>query len=83
MSRPIETRDTTQQSRNDKGNSEPVILRSDVDFVGEHVLDRLVVPAVSELELVSLAPRRTREQLVAEANAEDGDLLGNGRRPVT
>ena len=55
-----------------------MVLRSNVDFVGEHVLDRLVVPAISELELVGLASRSTREQLVAKANAEDGNLLRNG-----
>ncbi len=55
--------------------SAPVVLRSNVDLVGEHVLDRLIVPAVSELELVGLAPRRTREQLIAEADAKNRNLL--------
>jgi hypothetical protein len=52
-----------------------VVLRRDVDLVREHVLDRLVVPAVAELELVRFAPRGARQQLVPEADAEDGHLL--------
>mmetsp|Transcript_31242 Transcript_31242/g.45695 ORF Transcript_31242/g.45695 Transcript_31242/m.45695 type:complete len:279 (+) Transcript_31242:3176-4012(+) len=56
-------------------NSVAVVLRGDVDLVRQHVLDRLVVPTVTELELVGLAARCTRQELVAQADAEDRNIL--------
>jgi hypothetical protein len=53
----------------------PVVLGSDVDFVGEHVLDRLVVTSVTELELVCLATCSPCEKLVSETDTENRGVL--------
>mmetsp|Transcript_53709 Transcript_53709/g.150013 ORF Transcript_53709/g.150013 Transcript_53709/m.150013 type:complete len:345 (-) Transcript_53709:314-1348(-) len=49
-----------------------VVLRSDVAARGAHVHAGLVHAAVAELHLVGLGPRREPEDLVAQADAEDG-----------
>jgi hypothetical protein len=57
---------------------EAVVLRGDRDAVGAQVLDRVVGAAVAERELERLEPDRARQQLVAEADAED--RLGRQQR---
>src|SRR4051794_38651196 len=53
---------------------EAVVLRGDVDPPRRQLLDRVVGAAVAEGELEGLQADRTAEQLVAEADAEDGPL---------
>lgn len=60
----------------------PVVLGCDVNFVRKHVLHRLVVTPVSELQLVSLAPSSTSEELVAEADTKDRCVLPQGPAKV-
>src|SRR5262249_6556196 len=55
-------------------DAEAVVLRGDLDAPGGEVLHRLVRAAVAEFELVGLAAEGQGEELVAEADAEDGDL---------
>jgi hypothetical protein len=54
-------------------DGETVVLRSDVHFPGAQILHRLVPTAMAELELEGLRPAGQAEDLVAEADAEDGD----------
>src|SRR4029453_13497542 len=49
-----------------------VILRGDVAAIRSHLFARLVLAAMSELQLVGVAPCRQGENLVTEAHAEDG-----------
>ena len=53
---------------------EAVIVRSDLDALGELVAHRMVRAAMAELQLVGLAAAGKAEQLVAQADAEDGFL---------
>ena len=51
-------------------HGEAVVLRRDLDLAGGKVLDRMVAPAMPELELIGVAAHRERQDLVAETNAE-------------
>src|SRR5579872_4056878 len=52
-------------------DAEAVVLRRNLDAPSRQVLDGLIGAAVTELELVGLRPERDRQQLVAQADAED------------
>ena len=51
---------------------EAVVLRSDGNLPGAEILDRLVAAAVAELQFEGAAAVGVGEELVAEADAEDG-----------
>ena len=51
-----------------------MVLAGDFDLAGLEILDGVVGAAVAELELLGLGAERQRENLVAEADAEDRDL---------
>ena len=57
-------------------DAEPVILARDLHRAREQVPDGLVRAAVAELELVGPGAQGQGQQLVAEADAEDRDSLG-------
>ena len=52
-----------------------VILAGDEATLGAHHAHRLVVAAVSVFQLVDFRPSGLAEELVAHADAEDGELL--------
>src|SRR4029453_13047522 len=54
-------------------DGEPVVLRRHLDVAGLQVVHRVVRAAVAELELERPGPAGQAEDLVAEADAEDGD----------
>ena len=56
-------------------DAEAVVLRGDLDLAGRQVLDRLVGAAMAALHLARLAAQRQRQDLVAEADAEQRHLL--------
>ena len=51
-----------------------VVLGSDGDFAAAQILDRLVAASVAELEFEGGAAECVGEDLVAQANAENGQL---------
>src|SRR5665811_1428008 len=53
-------------------HGEAVIVRGDLHASGELIAHRMVGAAMSEFELVGLAAEGEAEQLVAQADAEDG-----------
>ena len=55
-------------------DGEAVVLRRDLDDAGTQVLDRVVGAPVTELELEGLEAERLRQELVPQADAEDGHL---------
>src|SRR5262249_20263499 len=55
-------------------HSEAVVLRGDVDPARLHVLHWMVGPAMAERQLEGLEADRPAEELVAEADADDGFL---------
>ncbi len=55
-------------------DGEAVVLGGDLDPAGAQVLDRMVGAAVAEGQLEGLQADRPAEQLVAEADADDGPL---------
>ena len=57
-------------------DGEAVVVRGHLDLAGGAVHDGLVDAAVAVLELVGAEPERPAEQLVAEADPEVGDPLG-------
>ena len=68
-------------ARRARVHAEAVVLRGDLDLAGPQVLDRVVGAAVAELQLVGLAPAGEAEDLVAEADAEDGQPLRRAPSP--
>src|SRR5215207_8020201 len=56
---------------------EPMVLRGDRDLSGSHVSHRVVPATMPELQFSSLGSNRSRQQLVAQTNAEVGNLLLN------
>jgi len=52
-------------------DSEPVILRRDSNFAGAQILDRLVRPAMAELQFECRATKSEAEHLMPETDAED------------
>src|SRR4029079_14819088 len=58
-----------QRARVDR---EPVILRRERDVSGADVLDRVVRAAMAELQLERARAEREAEELVPQADAEDG-----------
>src|ERR1035438_803333 len=55
-------------------HGEAVIVRGDLDAAGELIAHRMVSAAMSEFQFVGFAAEGEAEQLVAEADAEDGLL---------
>src|ERR1019366_2138884 len=55
-------------------HGEAVIVRGDLDAAGDLIADGVVGAAMSELELVGFAAEGQAEQLVTEADAENGLL---------
>ncbi len=53
---------------------EAVVVRGDLDLVGDLVQHRMIGAAVAELQLVGLAAERQAQDLVPQADAEDRDL---------
>src|SRR5207247_8275959 len=53
---------------------EPVVVAGDLDPAGIHVQHRLIRASVAELQLVAPRTQRDRHQLVAQTDAEHGDL---------
>src|SRR5712692_741523 len=55
-------------------HAEAVVLRGDLDAPRLEVLHRVIGAVMAELELVGAAPEGQAQDLVAEADAEDGQL---------
>src|SRR5271155_2334022 len=55
-----------------KVNAKAMILRGDLDAARGEILYGLVGPSMTELELVGLRSERSGQELVTEANAENG-----------
>ena len=55
-------------------DAETVILRGNLDFAGLTIEHRMVGSVMAELELECLAAERETENLVAKADAEDGNF---------
>src|SRR5689334_20112028 len=53
---------------------EPMIMAADFHHTGQQILDRLVAAAMSEAHLFSLATEREADDLMSEADAENGQL---------
>ena len=76
----VSSRSCGQRRRVDR---EAVVLRGDLDRAGGHVAHRVVRAVVAERHLVGLRAEDDREDLVAEADAEDrllADQVGDARR---
>ena len=54
-------------------DSETVVLGSDFDFAGFEILDGLIGTAVAEFQFEGFSAEGLAKNLVAEANAEDGN----------
>ena len=54
-------------------DGEAVVLRRDLDLAGLLVPDRMIGAAVAELELERASAERLAQELMAQADAEDGD----------
>src|SRR5271168_2637216 len=52
-------------------DDKPMVLAGDLDLAGLQILDRVISSAVTARHLVGPAAERQRQQLVAEADAED------------
>src|SRR5439155_10241980 len=55
-------------------DGEAVVLAGDFDSAGVEVFDGLVAAAVAEFQFKSFSADGAAEELVAEADAEDGDF---------
>src|SRR5258708_33787154 len=53
---------------------EAVVLGRDLDPAVAQILDRMIAAAVSELQFVGLSAEGQAEELMAEADTEDGNL---------
>src|SRR6516164_10658935 len=53
-------------------DAEAVVLAGDLDLAGGEVLDGVIGAAMPDRHLLCLAAERQRQQLVAQADAEDG-----------
>ena len=62
---------------------EAVVLAGDLDLAGGEVLHRLVGAAMAAVQLVGARAERQRQQLVAEADAEDRHAASRSRRGCT
>src|SRR5688500_7534324 len=51
---------------------EAMVLRRDLDLARREIFDRMIEPAMAELELERRRAERETEKLMAEADAEDG-----------
>ena len=60
--------------RSSSADGEAVVLRGDFDPAGVQVLHRLIGAAMAELELERLGAAGQRQQLMAQADAEDRRL---------
>jgi hypothetical protein len=63
-------------------DAEAVVLGGDFDAAGGFVADGVVAAAVAELELVGSGAEGEGEELMAEADAEEGNLAGEGAQGV-
>ena len=54
-------------------NAEAVILRGDFDLIGEQIFHRMIRAMVAEFQFERFAAQREAAELMAEADAEDGD----------
>ena len=63
-------------------DGEVVVVRGDLDLAGRECLHRMVAAVVSELELVGLAAEGEADELMAEADAEDGDFAHHAANVV-
>ncbi len=57
-----------------KVDGKTVVLAGDFDFAGAKVLDGLVAAAVAKLKFVGVGSQGTTEQLIAKADAKNGQL---------
>src|SRR5260370_37086167 len=55
-------------------HGESVVVRSDLDLIGNFVDHRMIHAAMSELHLVGLAAHGEAQNLIAQTDAEDGNL---------
>jgi len=53
-------------------DGEVVVVRCDLDLAAIRLLHRMVAAVMAELQLVTLAPERETDKLVAKADTEDG-----------
>ena len=53
-----------------------MVLRGDVDYLSLQIFDRLVAAMVAELELEGPGAQSQRDDLMAQADPEDGNLAG-------
>jgi hypothetical protein len=60
-------------------HGEAMVLGGDLHLVGVQVEHRLVRPPVAEFQLEGAGPEGLAQQLVAQADAEDGQLADAGR----
>src|SRR6185295_7552863 len=60
-------------------HGEAVVLGRDLDLAGGEILDGLVSAVMAELELVGLPAEGQAEDLMAQADAEDGDVSEEAR----
>ncbi len=59
-------------------HAKAVVLAGDLDLTGVEVLDGMIGAAMAELELVGPAAQGQAQDLMAEANPEDGHLAQEG-----
>ncbi len=52
-------------------DSEVVVMRSDFNFAGRHLLYGMIAAVMSELQFVGLSSQRDAGQLMSQANSED------------
>ena len=55
-------------------NCEAMVLAGDLNFAGVEILHGLIAATMAELEFVRLSSQRQAQQLMSQANAEDGQL---------
>src|SRR5438093_6094769 len=63
-------------------DGEAVILRRDFDLSGRQLLDRMICPAMTELELERSAAHRQTEYLMTQTDAERGHVRVDQRPGV-
>ena len=63
-------------------HSVAVVLGSDLDFVREQVFHRVVAAPVAELQLIGLGAIGQGENLVAQADAENGGICPGAGAPA-
>src|SRR5512132_725141 len=51
-----------------------VVLRGDLDFACQQIFDRMVSPTMAKFQLEGLSAERQRDELMTQADTEDGFL---------